>query len=558
VKERRRPVVNTGGILFLHPSSSILHPSEIVMRFADLLRMACGALVRHQARTALTTAGVVVSTFVLVASIATGYGVQATLTKQYQKWGELREIYVRPRYGDADVEAALPPGALPIRGRMSEERRERLRQEVLRRAKAIARAKPRVPLTPDRVRDLAALDHVVSATPAYQLTLRATLNDRRADALVMPAREETDVRDRLLVGDLPAAQDRHGVAVNELLLYQLGVAADDDLEAAVGRPLRLESFPPRRAANPLLLLAAVGADVRGVAPSQERLLARVLKQLPAALEGTDLTDMEKEQLRALLAPPVRRWWQHRPKAPPPAYQGDFVIRGVFRVLGDEPQGPPRLGGGRTNADVLLAPHAAESVYLHHPSRAGIDGFDLVVVEVDRVENVLPVLGQIRDELGLQADAFLERVESERFIYFLVFAAMVVVAIVALLVAALGITNTLLMAVLERTREIGILKSVGARDGHIVGMFLAEGAAVGLTGGLLGLLLGWAVSFPADAWVRSFVSSRTKIHLDGSVFEYPLWLLLGAPAFACLVTTLAAVFPALRAARVDPVAALRHE
>src|SRR5947209_5415478 len=117
------------------------------MRFADLVGLAFGALARHKARTTLTTLGVAVGTFVLVVSIATGRGVQATLTKQYQKWGELREIHVRPKLGDADVAAVLPPGALPIRGRMSEERRERLEREVLRRAKAVARPRPRVPLT---------------------------------------------------------------------------------------------------------------------------------------------------------------------------------------------------------------------------------------------------------------------------------------------------------------------------------------------------------------------------------------------------------------------------
>ena len=130
--------------------------------------------------------------------------------------------------------------------------------------------------------------------------------------------------------------------------------------------------------------------------------------------------------------------------------------------------------------------------------------------------------------------------------------------VALAVAALGIANTMLMGVLERVREIGVMKAVGARDGTIQMIFLVEGALIGLVGGVVGVLLARVLAGPGDAWMRSILERNTSIKLEESVFVFPVWLVLGAPAFACLMTTLAAVFPARRAARVDPVAALRHE
>ena len=117
---------------------------------------------------------------------------------------------------------------------------------------------------------------------------------------------------------------------------------------------------------------------------------------------------------------------------------------------------------------------------------------------------------------------------------------------------------MLMSVLERTREIGIFKAVGAGDGTVQLVFLIEGAFIGLIGGWLGLLLGWAASFPADAWVRSMVSRNLKIELKESLFVFPWWLTVGVVVFAVVVTTLAAVFPARRAARVNPVTALRNE
>src|SRR5262249_44254405 len=133
-----------------------------------------------------------------------------------------------------------------------------------------------------------------------------------------------------------------------------------------------------------------------------------------------------------------------------------------------------------------------------------------------------------------------------------------VATVALLVAALGITNTMVMGVLERTREIGVMKAVGARDGHVQFIFLVEGALVGAVGGVLGILLSWVASFPGDGVARELVQKQTSRPLEGSLFVYPLWLTLGVPLLATLITTLAAVYPARRAARVNPITALRHE
>jgi ABC-type lipoprotein release transport system permease subunit len=115
-----------------------------------------------------------------------------------------------------------------------------------------------------------------------------------------------------------------------------------------------------------------------------------------------------------------------------------------------------------------------------------------------------------------------------------------------------------MSVLERVREIGVMKALGARDGHVLGAFLLEGALVGLVGGTLGVALAWAASFPGDAYLRRLVEQRLSVRLEESVFAFPPWLLLGVPALAALITTLAALYPARRAVRVDPAAALRHD
>jgi putative ABC transport system permease protein len=82
--------------------------------------------------------------------------------------------------------------------------------------------------------------------------------------------------------------------------------------------------------------------------------------------------------------------------------------------------------------------------------------------------------------------------------------------------------------------------------------------IGLIGGGLGVLAAWGASFPGDAYVRGMVSRDLKIELTESIFAFPYWLPLIVLAFAVTMTTLAALFPARRVARIDPVKALRHE
>jgi putative ABC transport system permease protein len=137
-------------------------------------------------------------------------------------------------------------------------------------------------------------------------------------------------------------------------------------------------------------------------------------------------------------------------------------------------------------------------------------------------------------------------------------AMAFVAIVALIVAAVGITNTMIMSVLERSHEIGVMKALGARERHIMLIFLIEGTAIGVAGSLIGLALAWLASIPGDSIARSIMEPQTQTPVKETLFLFPLWLVAGVPAVVSLITTLAALYPARRAARVDPVTSLRHD
>lgn len=126
--------------------------------------------------------------------------------------------------------------------------------------------------------------------------------------------------------------------------------------------------------------------------------------------------------------------------------------------------------------------------------------------------------------------------------------------VGLVVGFFGIANTMAMCVLERTREIGIMKALGATPGAILRLFLTEAAALGLIGGGLGVLLGWLGGLLLNRLSHWFLEVEEKMDL----FVMDPWLVFGAVGFSMAVSILAGLVPAMRASRMVPVEALRFE
>ena len=127
---------------------------------------------------------------------------------------------------------------------------------------------------------------------------------------------------------------------------------------------------------------------------------------------------------------------------------------------------------------------------------------------------------------------------------------------ALAVATLGIVNTLVMAILERRREIGVLKALGAADADVQQLFFVEAGVMGLFGGFLGVFFGWvlgrAITFGTNVYLKR--QALNPIELS----SVPWWLILAGIVFAVLVSLAAGLYPASRAAKLNPVDALRYE
>jgi putative ABC transport system permease protein len=127
---------------------------------------------------------------------------------------------------------------------------------------------------------------------------------------------------------------------------------------------------------------------------------------------------------------------------------------------------------------------------------------------------------------------------------------------ALAVASIGIVNTLVMAILERRREIGIMKAIGASDGDVKNLFFAEAGAMGILGGIVGVALGWAIGHIINLGTNIYLKRQALP--PENFWAVPWWLIAFAIGFAFLVSLVSGLYPAARAARLDPVQALRYE
>jgi len=127
---------------------------------------------------------------------------------------------------------------------------------------------------------------------------------------------------------------------------------------------------------------------------------------------------------------------------------------------------------------------------------------------------------------------------------------------ALAVASIGIVNTLVMAILERRREIGIMKAIGASDVDIKKLFFFEAGVMGVFGGVVGVALGWTIGRIINLGANIYLKRQN--FPPEQIWSVPWWLVAGAILFSIIVSLVSGLYPAARAARLDPVQALRYE
>ena len=283
--------------------------------------------------------------------------------------------------------------------------------------------------------------------------------------------------------------------------------------------------------------------------------------LAKPLLGKELT-LVYSQRENSPAPPLR---------PPDSPGGSEVAGASYSVVSREQKLKivgvadldPESMRGPTRAKVFLPLKLAESLHVMLPtdlreiSRAasGQSVYSSISVRVKNPSQIQPVEDAIK-KMGFTTFSILDASRGLRQFFAVLYAFLGIFGSLALIVASVGIVNTLVMAILERRREIGIMKAIGASDGDVQKLFFAEAGAMGILGGIVGVLLGWAIG--------QVINFGTNIYLKRQslppehFWAVPLMLVAGAIVFSFFVSLIAGTYPARRAARLDPVQALRYE
>jgi ABC-type antimicrobial peptide transport system permease subunit len=200
--------------------------------------------------------------------------------------------------------------------------------------------------------------------------------------------------------------------------------------------------------------------------------------------------------------------------------------------------------------------ALNSWWFNHPDWLARQGYDHALITTQDMADARQLVQPLTDE-GFE-------VTSIEMLYILSNRSFKIVQVMlgsigglALLVASIGVMNTIAMAIFERTREIGVLKALGATNRAIRRLFIFEAGLIGALGGIIGSLFGWLASI-----VLNYLAVRVMIAAElppiDTIFIVTWWLVAIVIGVSILISVLAGVYPSTRAARLDPVTALSHE
>jgi len=486
--------------------------------FRDLIDVSVGSLWRIKLRATLTIAGVVIAIATFVAMLSFAAGNNRYITTTYNELGLLTNIQVFPERGNAATDTT---------------------------AAAI--------LDSNAIERITHLPGVELVYPFDQLGVTAAIADTvittTARALSASA-FQTKLFSTLLAGETFSSDTAREAILTHEMVNLTGVAHPDSL---IGRQIVIST---RIASLDSALVRVVG-DPRSAAfeimrvvdfdslhlPDYQR---RVVRKELGERMGLFIDGLMNHQATVSDTLTVRAVAEETPygfRTSPivvPERTARRLTSGGF-VMDDNP------------ANLLLAMQTG--TLFGSADAADARSYRRVTLKMEPRANHKAVVDSV-EAMGFRAFSFAEQFDDiQRFMVYY-YLGLGVIGLIALVTASLGIINTLVMSVTERRREIGILKSLGAHESDIRRLFLVESGVIGLVGSAAGIIIGWGGTRVVAAVGKAIMAREDMPVFDP--FALPLWLIALALAFGILVSVSAGLYPAARAARVDPVEALRSD
>lgn len=481
------------------------------MTIRDLFLLSVGNLFRRKLRAFLTISGVVIAIGAFVAMLSFGAGNRRNFTEQFEALDLFFTLQVYAVDDDGEGGAVLDRAALERIGRI------------------------------DGVRTVYPFDSFPVEVAVADTTFRA-----QAQALPGEAASAA-LYNRIVAGRALEPDEEGAVLVGSGFVRRLPESDPDsivgDRLVLTARLANVDSGLVRLfrsgAASPIRLFQEVEFDSLRYLSYRRRLLhSEIRDAMEPFVEGMMAGVVVRETLAVA---GVLRSTRHRAIATEPLLVSERTARRF------------RTGGIPAEPTALLG--AIQSGRLFEPAGGGPESYPKATVHLERNASAGAVDDSLQ-ALGYRTFNFAEQFDEVRRVMFYFDIALGVVAMIALVTAALGITNTMMMSITERRREIGILKSLGADDAHIRLLFLFESGMIGSIGAILGILLGWIVARIASTAGQIYMRSEGLAPID--VFATPPLLIGIAFLFGVTVSVVAGALPSSRAARIDPVVALRQE
>jgi ABC-type antimicrobial peptide transport system permease subunit len=298
-------------------------------------------------------------------------------------------------------------------------------------------------------------------------------------------------------------------------------------------------------------------------------LAKDMSKAPDSLIGKEIT-LRYAERQSLPAEPAAAT-RGTSAATAPAADADDSSPGFsiiprelkLRIIGIVETEPAAGFGGLGRGRLLIPQHIAQKLRIAQPTDLremlrgsnGKPAYDSLTVRVSNPKVVQGVEDAIK-AMGFGAFSILDATKNLQ-LFFTVFDMLLLIfGSLALTVSSLGIINTLVMAILERRREIGILKALGAADRDVQRLFFVEAGAMGLLGGVVGVAIGWLIGRALTFGTNLYLARQQLPSIDLSSVHW--WMVGAAIAISVGVSLVAGIYPAARAARLNPVEALRYE
>jgi ABC-type antimicrobial peptide transport system permease subunit len=509
------------------------------MNLTDIIALSLRNLRQAKLRTALTVLGVVIGVAAIITMVSFGIGLQQNILANafakldlftvVQVFGPSADELLSLGGGNPDTSAAIarrdaPPATTPSPetsgsdGSSSDSKNSRDRRKRVLDDRAIA--------------EMEKIEGVRYAIPVLMFQCYVRFGERTARYRVGGALASTEFNPRFrkfLAGQAFSSDSVYEVVVTEGFLTRF---AGGDRRRRGGGPFGQSAMSDKSEAERT-------ADAQAAIGKQIELLTLPSGQTQASVFGIPLSMISEDE----------------------GPEGSFV-KSEFRIVGvlATETGVNFDQFARTDiyvpVELARAFRDANRDPLERMGEAlvGDTGYSRAEVRVMDPSRVREVQQQIT-KLGFNSFSLTNQIDEIRYVFLVVNGALALLGGIALLVASFGIANTMIMSILERTREIGIMKAIGGSDSEIMRIFFFEASLIGLVGGIAGVISGWGVDRIANYLVNKRVVKQAPWI---EFFSIPWYLAASAIAFAVLVSLIAAIYPAMRAARVDPIKALRHD